>query len=152
MTSRIDKFQGIKRLIAKQRAFYKKIVSVDCPILGEVIFFTSEGFNHLLYESNRMPRKLSERYLKLIFLSYVVRVIKNCSEVAETRKVKRKMWGKYKKILWYKLVYEVSPGVRVSVIIEKIGNGKCRFKSVMPSDKKSKKISKRLNLAAKKRR
>jgi hypothetical protein len=52
----------IRELINEKRAFYKSIVSLYCPILGETVYFTSEGFNHLLFESNRMPRKLSERY------------------------------------------------------------------------------------------
>lgn len=129
---------GIKELIDEKRTFYKSIVSLDCPILGETVYFTSEGFNHLLFESNRMPRKLSERWLKLVFLEYVPDVIKNCSITVETRKGRRKIWGKYKKILCYKLVHEISPGKKVRVIVEKIGNGKCKFKSVMPHDKKSK--------------
>jgi hypothetical protein len=80
--------------------------------------------------------------LKLVFLEYVPDVIRNCSITVETRQGKRKIWGKYKKILCYKLVHEISPGKKVRVIVEKIGNGKCKFKSVMPHDKKSKTKSK----------
>ena len=80
--------------------------------------------------------------MKLVFLEYVPDVIRNCSITVETRKGKRKIWGKYKKILCYKLVHEISPGKKVRVIVEKIGNGKCKFKSVMPHDKKSKTKSK----------
>jgi len=141
----------IRTLIQKQKSFYKNIISINCPILNETVYFTSEGFNHLIYESNRAPRKISEQYLKLIFLKYVPKVITNCIEILETRKTKRKIWGKYKKIICYTLVYEVIKGIKVRVIIEKIGNGKCKFKSVMPHDKKSKIYSKKISMATKKR-
>jgi len=143
---------NIRTLISRQKLFYKSIVSIDCPILNETIYFTSEGFNHLIYESNRAPRKISERYLKLTFLDYVPKVITHCTEILETRKTKRKIWGKYKKILYFTLVYEITKGIKVRVIIEKIGNGKYKFKSVMPHDKKSKINSKIINMATKKRR
>ena len=54
----------LKKLVEKQKNFYKGVVSVFCPILNNTVYFTSDGFNHLLYESNRMPRKIGEQFMK----------------------------------------------------------------------------------------
>ena len=120
---------NIYNLKNKQRAFYKSIVSVFCPILNDTVYFTSEGFNHLLYESNRKPRNINEQFLKLKCLTYAPVVIQKCTLVSETRQIKKRVKGKSG--VHYELAYEVSRGNNIRVIIEKIGMGKHRFLSVM---------------------
>ena len=61
----------------QQRAFYESIVSVYCPVIGDTVYFTSKGFNHLIYNTNRRPRKVNEQFLKLKNLSYAPEVVKN---------------------------------------------------------------------------
>ena len=113
---------------------------MHCPILNDTVYFTSEGFYHLLYESNRKPRKIDERYIKLIHLRHVPTVIQWCKLVSETRQVTKKIKGKEKTAVQYELVYEVKKRLKVRVVIERIGTGKHKFHSVMPHDKKSKSV------------
>ena len=123
---------NIYELKKKQRAFYKSIVSVFCPILNDTVYFTSEGFNHLLYDrSNRKPRKISEQFMKLACLTHAPLVIQKCTFISETRLIERIVKKKRKSGIHYGLVYEVSPRVKIRVIVEKIGTGKHKFLSVM---------------------
>lgn len=130
--------QGFKRLIKKQKVYYKRIGSVFCPILQDTVYFTSSGFNHLLYKSNRKPRKLSERYMKLKCLEHAPEVIKKCNVISETRQLEKKIKGRSKKVIYHELVYGIKKGIKIRVIVEKIGAGKLKFFSAMPHNNRSK--------------
>lgn len=130
--------KNIQKIIEEQRAYYKSIVSVNCPILGETVFFTSEGFNHLLYKSNRQPRKFSERYMKLMCLKHAPEVLKKCTNVSDTRQIKKKIKGKPKLGVRHEMICEIKKGIEIRVIVEKIGTGKAKFLSVMPHNNRSK--------------
>ena len=128
---------NIHDLKKKQKAFYKSIVSVYCPILNDTVYFTSEGFNHLLYDrSNRKPRKISEQFMKLQCLAHAPLVIRKCMFISQTRLIERIVKRKRKSGVHYELVHEVSPGIKIRVIVEKIGTGKHKFLSVMRHNKR----------------
>ncbi len=137
---------AIHSLIKQKRDFYDGIVSVYCPILADSVYFTSGGFNHLLYKSNRQPRKISEKFMKLQCLTYAPQVIKECLTISETRKIEKRIKNKLKSGFHYELVSEVCKDKKIRVIVEKIGTGKHKFLSVMPHDRKSKKMRWSLNL------
>ncbi|MBI3558850.1 hypothetical protein HY085_00470 [Candidatus Gottesmanbacteria bacterium] len=123
----------IRPFIHEQKKFYKNLVSIHCPILGDSVYFTASGFNHLLY-----TRNVGERFLKLQCLTLAPEVIKKCVLISETRQTE--------KAVHYELVHEVSKNKKIRVIIEKIGSGKYRFLSVMFHDRKSKKMCQSLDL------
>lgn len=125
-------------VLEEKRKLYKSIVSVFCPILSDTVYFTSEGFNHLLYKRHNVPRSIPEKYMKLLCLEHVVEVVSKSTRISEARVVRRKIKNVWKETVCYELVYEVSPKKKVRVIIEKIGTGKFRFRSIMPHDKRSK--------------
>lgn len=137
--------QDIRDLKKEQRVFYKSIVSKFCPILNDTVYFTSEGFNHLLYETHGRPRRINEQFMKLRCLKYAPYVVSNCKLITETREVELKIKGKKKKAFYYALVYEVSKSLKIRVIVGKIGTGKHKFVSVMPHDKKRHKKRKYIN-------
>lgn len=128
----------IRPFIKKQKKFYKSLTFINCPILEDSVYFTSSGFNHLLYKSNRRPRNVGERILKLRCLTFAPEVIKKCVLISETRQTE--------KVIHYELVHEVSKGKKIRVIIEKPSMGKYKFLSVMPHDRKSKKMCQSLDL------
>ena len=129
---------SIKVLKSDKRKVYKEIGRIYSPILKETIYFTSMGFNHLLYKRHRSPRKVSEQYLKLMCVDYLTDVVTKCRQVSQVRKIRRKFKGRWKKLVYYELIHEVKTGIKIKVIIERIGKGKLKFRSVMPYDKKSK--------------
>lgn len=123
------------------RAYYKRIGVVHCPILDEDVHFTSEGYNHLINESNSTPGKTkprspAEQYLKLIHLTDVKAVLKYSVLIDETRKVRKKVKDKWKDVIQYEIICAIK-GVRVSVVVEKVGDGKHKFLSVFPTKKDS---------------
>ena len=132
----------LKKLKLKQRKFYKSIESVFCPALKENIYFTSKGFNHLLYDSNHMPRKVSEQYLKLKLFEYVPKLIKESTRIHSIRIFKKGAFYKNRReiitITRYALVGNVRDIGRIRVIIERINSDKYCFLSDMPN-KRSKK-------------
>jgi len=130
---------NLNQLKHKQYNFYKSLDCVYCPVLDINIHFTSQGYNHLLYKSDSIPRNQNEKYIRLLFLTYVPEVIKNATEVYSIRELEGLVKGKPKKILHYGLVAEVN-NYKIRVIIQRIGNGNHTFLSVMPHDRyKSKK-------------
>lgn len=122
----------------EQKAYYKSIVSVFCPLLNETIYFTSDGFIHLLYDSNRKPRNIDEQFMKLKCLLFATLVLQNSEFIADTRTIKVKRKGKEKIIIHHVLVHEVTKGVKIRVVVERVGTGKFKFLSVMPHNKKAK--------------
>lgn len=129
---------NIKIFKKQKKKLYKNIISVFCPILNETVYFTSEGFNHLLYKRYKTPRKIGEKFMKLMCLNYVVEVVEKCKKISKTRMGSKKIRGKWKKIIYYELVYEIKKDIKIRVIVVKISNGKLKFRSIMPHDKKSK--------------
>jgi len=118
--------------VNQQRQVYKNIVSVKCPVLGGKVYFTSDGFAHLIYESNRVPRKLSEQYLKLIsFIKYVPKILLTGNKIEEIRCISRKIKGKLTKTLYYE-VTGFYKNKKLGVIVERRGEGRLKFKSVIP--------------------
>lgn len=128
----------IRPFVQKQKKFYKNLVSIHCPILNDSVYFTASGFNHLLYKSNRRPRNVGERLMKLRCLTFAPEVIKKCTLISETRQTD--------KIIHYELVHEVSKDKKIRVIIERTDSGRNKFLSVMPHDRKSKKMCQSLDL------
>jgi hypothetical protein len=56
--------------IKKQIIKYKNLDSIYCKVLGEMVFFNSEGIHHLLYKKRR-PRSCSERVYRLHLIDYL---------------------------------------------------------------------------------
>ncbi len=129
---------NIYKLKQTKKIFYKSIVSIFCPVLNDTVYFTSEGFNHLLYDTNRKPRNIDEQFMKLQCLSYVPDVLEKSTILADTRTYEFEVKGKKKIGVHYAISHEVKKGKEIRVIVSRIGKGKYKFLSVMPHNKKSK--------------
>lgn len=139
------RMEDIRHLKLKARRYYSSLVSIQCPLLGEPVFFTSEGFNHLIYRSNRKPRNINEQFMKLKCLFEAPKVIKACAVISDTRKLKRKINGVLKDVTRYELVHEIEKGIKMRVVVERIGTGRHKFLSIMPHNKSSKMLHTSLN-------
>jgi len=116
--------------------YYRSLVSIYCPILAETVYFSADGFNHLIYDTNRKPRNINEQYLKLKYLSKAKEVIEKCNLITETRKLVDKQG---KEITFFSLEFG-----KTRVIIKKKGTGKHKFQSVMPIYPRTKNKKRRL--------
>ena len=79
--------------------------------------------------------------MKLMCLEHAPAVIANCSLVTQIRSSTRIIKGRKKQVLQYELTHKVRQNVEIRVIIEQVGQGKHKFVSIMPHNKKSKKSS-----------
>lgn len=130
----------IRELISNRRKYYKRLTPTYSQTLEKTVYFTSVGFNHLLYKNRTRPRKIPEQYMKLQCLKYAKTVIKKSRNISSVRKIKRKVKGKLKTTTYYELVHEVLKNAKIRVIVERVGNGKYKFRSIMPHNNHSKKI------------
>jgi len=121
---------NIRELIKKQKTFYQSIVSIFCPLLNETVHFTGDGFYHLLHKSSGKRRSVNEAYLKLMCLSKAHVIVKNATRSVETRKSERLVKGQQKTVVTYELVDSTKRNTHIAVVIEKIGTGKLKFRSV----------------------
>lgn len=118
---------------------YKTWHSIYCPVMDEIVYFTSKGFNHLLSKPNRSKRrKLSEQYMKLMCLDYAPTVISQSKTIRSVRVIKKTIESKQKDITLFAISYEIAEGKSIRVILERLGSGKLHFLSIMPDSKRSK--------------
>ena len=130
---------NLAQLKLHTRAYYRRIGIVHCPVLGVDVYFTAEGYNHLINESNSKPGKSkprlpSEQYLKLMHLNNVKAVLTYSTMVKEVRTVRKNVKGKWKDAVLSEVVHEIK-GTEISVIVEKVGLGNHKFLSVFPTKK-----------------
>jgi hypothetical protein len=132
---------SLAQLKLHTRAYYARIGVVRCPILNDDIYFTAEGYNHLINESNSKPGKSkprlpTEQYKKLMCLMHAKAVLKYSKQVTETRTVRKKVKDEWKEAIQSEVVCEIK-GEKISVIVEKVGDGHLKFMSIL-SDYKGK--------------
>lgn len=124
----------------KAQSLYNTFGSVKCPALGnQSVYFTSEGFNHLVYKGARSERNRKDQVGRFHVLDLAKEIIDistthqeyeqklqeveikmNKKRVKETRTVT--YWG-FIAILKHK---------KLRVIVKRVANGKYIFWSVIP--------------------
>ena len=68
--------------------------------------------------------------MKLKCLTHAAAIVRDCTRIVETRKEKRFIKGKKKAVITYELIDGKKRGHHIAVIVEKIGTGKLKFRSV----------------------
>lgn len=131
--------QSLAQLKLHTRAYYNRMKPVFCTILDEEVKFTAEGYFHLINESNSTPtntnpRDPKEQYMKLMYLNDVPAILKYSEQIDERRKTRKKVKNKWKNVIQTEVVHIIK-GKKISVIVEKVGDGATKFLSVFPSKK-----------------
>ncbi len=134
----ISDYTGLR---ADAQKFYADQHPVLSPALDERVFFTAEGFNHLIFKSARRERekpsqimrfKLLARAVKLIGLSTTYQEYEERFREFEVRSHKKRI-RKSKPVKYWGLIAIVD-GRKVKTIVRKIGdNGQLHFWSVVPA-------------------
>lgn len=132
-----------KKLLSEARELYDSVGKISCPALGDV-YFTSEGFHHLRYESsvNNKPgkeRSKLERRNKLSHINFAIETLKCSTTIQEYRLLLEPVGLKDSKgframanVHYYAFWAVLNKRTRVKVIVKQIENGKLIFWSVMP--------------------
>jgi hypothetical protein len=121
--------------------FYKELRPIRCPALNdELVHFTAEGFNHLVYKGKRRERNKNEQIMKFKLLSKAKTIIEISTthqeydeSLTEIRKKRFKKAVRETATVHYWGFVAIIRGFRTKVIIRQIGNGQKHFWSVIPA-------------------
>lgn len=125
--------------------FYKKIGRISCPAFNnEPVYFTAEGFNHLIYKNDRRERDKSVQIMKFKLLPKAKDVVGRSATYQEYDEclieVKREKKGRILKetcLAHYWGLVAIMQDFRIKVIVRQCGNGQKHFWSVIPAWSKS---------------
>jgi len=125
----------------KAQELYYKINSVFSPALKQRVFFSADGFNHIIFQNSRSERDRSSQILRFSLIPLAVKLIMTSSTFQEyeeifkevtIKKYKRKI--KEQKIVKYWGLIAIIDNRKIKVVIRKIGdNGALHFWSIIPA-------------------
>lgn len=128
-------------LLKEMREHYGKTGTVRCPYFKTEVSLTSDGFNHLLNKTNREPRTIPERKLKLRLVKKAIQIISVAGTVQEYRTNFEKVGkpgkdglSKTKKVEYWAFhdIVGTKTMFLIRTIVRRVGDGPHHFWSVMP--------------------
>ena len=137
LEERLESYAEIREEAQKLYATFSKVF---CPALGQHIHFTSNGFNHLIYQSAKKERDKKTQILRFDMLNRAKFVLETSTtfqefeEIMESRRVNR--YGKYISVnlvvrSWGFIA--IIDKFRIKVVVSQVGNSKTEFVSVIPA-------------------
>jgi len=134
----------------KAKVEYAGLICAYCPALNnDPVYFTSEGFNHLIYNGARRERNKKEQVARFKLVPYVKRMIEKIENFDHTEnrtiQVRRKKKGGKTVKEFANAKYWVSKGKvkgqSLKVVIIQVEKGNKRLASIVPAWKKRHKKS-----------
>ena len=133
----ISNYEKIKE---DSKRFYDQIDKIVCPVFNQEIFFTSEGFNHLVYKNDRRERDKKVQIMKFKLLHLAKKLVSLTTtfqeyeeSLQEFRVKKFKNAVQETKVVKYWGIIAIIENKKFKVIIRKVGdNGQLTFWSVIP--------------------
>ena len=137
LEERLGSYTEIREEAQKLYATFSKVF---CPALGQHVHFTSNGFNHLIYQNAKKERDKKTQILRFDMLQRAKFILETSTtfqefeENIESRRVNRH--GKYVSInlivrSWGLIA--VVEKFRIKVVVSQVGNSKAEFVSVIPA-------------------
>lgn len=121
-------------------ALYRTFGTIECPALGRPVQFTSEGFNHLVYNAPGKMRDKRAQILRFDMLErakFVVETATTYQEYDEEmvfKKVNRRgNWVPMNVVVRSWGLVAIVRKFRIKVVLTQDGNGAVRFLSVAPA-------------------
>jgi hypothetical protein len=106
---------------------YEDIDRLFSPVFNDFIYFTTHGFEHLIFKNSRRKRKESEQQLRFSLLSLGVKLIGLSTTYQEFEE--RNNRGS----IYYWGIIAILDKKKIKVVIRKIGiNGLFHFWSIFP--------------------
>lgn len=135
---KVDKYQELR---TKAKELYDSFEKVRCPALGnELVHFTAEGFNHLLYKPKKKPRDKRVQIMKFELLRKTKLLLETTTTFQEYEetfqyvKVKRHKKTRHENVAVKSWGFvAIIDGFRLKVVVRKFGNSKYEFYSVIPA-------------------
>lgn len=137
----MEDLSNYEKLREDARKFYISTRPVDSPALGEYVYFTAEGFNHIIFKGSRSERERSSQILRFKLLPKAVHLVglsttyQEYEETVKEFEVKshKKKVHRSKPVKYWGLI-AIIDGRKIKVILRKIGdNGQLHFWSIVPA-------------------
>lgn len=120
--------------------FYNTFKSSDLPALGQKVNFTSEGFNHLVYEAPKKERDKKAQILRFDMLEKAKFILETSTtfqeydeEIIYKRVNRHGKWIPQNVLVRCWGFVAVVQKFRVKVVVTQQGNGAIQFLSVAPA-------------------
>lgn len=120
--------------------YYKRIGKVSCPAFKELVYFTSEGFNHLIYQGDRSERAKETQILKFDMLGNAKKLLEISTTFQEYEEAKKevdvmrfKKRERASKIVKYWGLIAIMGTWKIKVVVRQVGDGQKHFWSVIPN-------------------
>jgi hypothetical protein len=137
----MEDLSNYDKLREDAQKLYMTTRPVHSPALGEYVYFTAEGFNHIIFKGSRTERerpsqisrfKLLPRAIKLIELSTTYQEYEETLKEFEVKSYKKRIL-KTKPVKYWGII-AITNGRKIKVILRKIGdNGQLHFWSIVPA-------------------
>lgn len=137
----MEDVSNYEKLREDAQKFYISMRPIQSLALGEYVYFTAEGFNHLIFKGPRSERerpsqilrfKLLPKAIKLIKLSTTFQEYEETLKDFEVKSYKKKI-RKSKPVKYWGII-AIIDGRKIKVILRKIGdNGQLHFWSIVPA-------------------
>lgn len=137
----MEDISNYEKLRADAQVLFRSIKPTWSPALGEYVYFSAEGFNHLIFKGSRTERERPSQILRFKLLPravHLVEVSNTYQEYEETIKefeikVHKKKIRKSKPVRYWGII-AIMDGRKIKVILRKIGDsGQLHFWSVVPA-------------------
>lgn len=137
----MEDLSNYEKLRDDAREFYISIRPILSQALGERVYFTAEGFNHIIFKNARRERERPSQIMRFKMLHRAAQLIElsaTYQEYEETIrefqvKSRKKRVRKSKPVRYWGIIAIIN-GMKIKVILRKIGdNGQLHFWSVVPA-------------------
>ena len=126
---------GYERTKKEAHNIYKKIDAIPCPVFnGELIYFNSRGFNHLI-RKGRKSRTKNEQKKRFRLIVYAERMIRYPDQ---RLKIEYQERNSFKNSIKFWTLVENIDGILVKLVIGQEYGKRKEFISIMRRDKRFK--------------
>ncbi len=137
----MEDFSNYEKLKGDAINFYHNIGKIKSPIFEQDVYFTAEGFNHIVFTNSRSERERTSQILRFKLLPLAVKLIKISTTYQEFEETLKEFSVKsYKKTIKktrpvkYWGIIAIIDGRKIKVILRKVGeNGNVHFWSIVPA-------------------
>ena len=137
----MDDLSNYDKLRDDTQKFYANTRPVKSPTLNEVVHFTAEGFNHIIFKGSRSERDRTSQIMRFKLLPRAIKLIEVATTYQEYEETIKQFWVKThkhqvqkSKPVKYWGIIGIIEGRKIKVILRKIGdNGQLHFWSIVPA-------------------
>jgi len=136
-----EDLSNYEKLREDAQKLYHSTRPIFSPVFNAYVYFTSEGFNHIVFKNARSERERSSQALRFKLLPRAITLVGRSTTYQEYEETIKEFWVKSHKKkdrktkpVKYWGIIAIMDGRKIKVILRKIGdNGQLHFWSIVPA-------------------